>query len=77
MIIHEAYILVRLLYDYPFPRYNMYKVVENRKCIERPQTESERLADKSTIYMIYTLNTYPCRRSSVFFFKFCSHRVPC
>ncbi len=45
-----------LLYDYPFPRYNTYKVGENRKCTEWPQTELDDSAVKSTLY---TLNTYP------------------
>ena len=32
-----------LLYDYPFPRYNMYNVGEKQKCTEWPQTELEHL----------------------------------
>ena len=36
--------------------YNMYKVGENRKCTEWPQTELEHLTVKSTLH---TLNTYP------------------
>ena len=34
----------------------MYKVCENRKCTQWPQTVLEDLTDKSTLY---TLNTYP------------------
>ncbi len=47
-----------LLYKWSFPRYNMYKVGENRKCTEWPQTELEHLTVKNTLY---TLNTYPWR----------------
>ena len=43
------------LYDLPFPRCNMNKVGEKRKCTEWPQTELEHLTVKSTLY---TLNTY-------------------
>ncbi len=60
--IYTNYLLLRSkfcsvsLYDLPFPRYNMYKVGENRKCTEWPQTEFEDLTVKNTLY---ALNTYP------------------
>ena len=44
-----------LLYDQPFSR---YKVLENRKCAEQPQTNFEHLRVKSTLY---TLSAYPLR----------------
>ncbi len=45
-----------LLYDKPFPRYNMYKVGESQKCTEWTQTELEDFTIKCTLY---TLNTRP------------------
>ena len=43
------------LYDQQFSR---YKVAENRKCTEWPQTDLKHLTVKSTLH---TLNTYPMR----------------
>ena len=44
------------LYGQPFPRYNMYKVGENWKSTEWPQTEPGHITVRNTLY---TLNTYP------------------
>ena len=60
--IHTQYLPLRpkfwsgLLYDQLFLRYNKYKVGENRKRIEWPQTDLEDSTVKSTLYVP---NTYP------------------
>ncbi len=42
------------LYDYLFPKYNMYKVSENWKCIKWPQMELKHLTAK-VLYIHYIL----------------------